>query len=575
MPPVANGFVELRNGMNAFRHLLLLDDMQCAKAVNVAFRGGMACTRPSFRSKRFAALPSAVFRGGGIWSLASGDRLVAVFGDHVYVVNLSSGESQRVEGAVDETQSQCFFIQADRYMLVQGFAHAPVVLEETDDGIVAVDKAKVELAAGYFGIYAHGRVHMVPKVVPNTTVSGKPYLVSGNVMEPDDPETVLKYDEVEYWAEGGAHGLPLELGTIGGVGVMRNSSTGSGLGAVIVLARNGLCAFDFSISRDLWKTQAISQVLFYGPGCRSPWAVVGLNDDLVYRSLDGIRSLRYSTSQIAGSSGALSSVPMSVEVDLWLKDVGLALPRVSAAASDNRLFCTAGYLSATQFRGLVVLDVSAAYYSGASAHTGAYDGLWTGLRDVAQVLSWRDDSGSKLLAITSEGRLYDLDGSAVLDPGQTPIEARIETKAYMFGDLVSLKKLLFCELWLSEIPVDTSVKVLYRPHGYPLWTVLGETTVVVPSGSLLQMRGQLRFPVDMSRETCDPVSGRPLYVASAFQFAIQWTGRAVIAGFRAVAEPLASPPPDVCPEITGAVLEAGPLTGETLDDFSYSIREEL
>jgi hypothetical protein len=568
----AAGFVDLKDGMNASRDPLLLGDAQCARAINVSFRGGLAKTRPAFAPWAYDGLrPTEPYRGGGVWSLSSGDKFVGVFGSEVWVVELA-GAGATPFAKLDTSDGQCFVTQADRYVVVQDGTSAPVALEETESGIALVHEESVSLPVGYFGIYAHLRLHMVPKLVPNTEISGKPYLVSGDVMEPLNPITVLGATEVEYLSEGGAHGLPLEMGAIGGLGVMRNSQTGSGLGAVVVLARGGLCAFDFSISRDLWKEQSISQVLFFGPGCISPWGVASINDDLFYRGIDGLRTLRYSSSALAGSSGSLSSTPSSLEVNDFMKNDGIALPHVSIAECDNRVFCTASHDMPSLFKGLVVLDTASSFYNGAERLFGGYDGLWTGPRGIAQVLSWRNDDGRQLLLATHDNDLYSLDDDAVLDPQSTPIESRIETKAYTFGDLVSTKQLQFCEVSLSDISVDTEVRLWYRPHGYPLWAALGETTVRVPAGSLPQRRSGLRFPVDLSRETCDPVSRRPLYVATAFQFAIQWTGRATIDSFRAVVDTRADQPPDVCPESEGAVLVAGDLSGTTLDDFSYTFR---
>jgi len=570
MANAAAGFVDLRDGMNASRDPLLLVDTQCSRAINVSFRGGLAKTRPAFTRWEFGdAKPAGVYRGGGIWSLSSGDMFVGVFGTEVWIVNLTGSVAVPV-ATLATTTSQCFTIQADRYLIVQDGSSSPVVFEETDAGILPVDPGLVTLPPGYFGIYAHGRVHMVPRVVPGTAISGRPYLVSGDIMEPLAPETVLRFEEGEYLAEGGAHGLPMEMGTVGGLGVLRNAQTGTGLGAVIVLARRGICAFDFSISRDLWKEQAISQVLFYGPGCRSPWGVASLNDDLVYRGIDGLRTLKYTASEISGSSGALSSNPMSLEVDTFIEHDGVALPRVSLASSDNRLFCTASHDTPTTFKGLVVLDTAATHYSGASRAIGGYDGLWTGPGGIVHVLSWRDDAdGSRLLVVDNANNLFTMDPDAVKDLGTSPIEARLETKAFTFGDLVSQKVLQFCELNLSDVLTDTEFTIWYRPRGYPLWSKLHTTTVQVPAGSLPQRRTGLRFPVDNSVETCDPVTGKPLNVALAFQFAIQWTGNATIDSFRAVVDVRADQPPDVCPETEDVMLAAGELAGETLDDFSY------
>lgn len=567
MAIVSNGFIDLRNGMNAGRNPVLLPDTQCARAINVTFRGGLVATRPAF-SEVAAPTDTGAFRGAGRWSLEGSERLVFVLGNSVYALDIASPVPE-VVATRPGPFTQCYFLQADRYLVIQDAVGDPLVLQDTD-GVISVVQSGVSLPPGYFGIYAHGRIHYVPTRVPGTGVSGKPYLISGDILDPSNPEYVLKYTEGEYLAEGGAHALPAELGFIGGLGVLRNAQTGTGLGAIIALARNGLCAFDFSISRSLWKEQAISNVLFTGAGCRSPRAVAGLNDDLVYRAVDGIRSLRYSASQIASGSGSLSNTPMSQEVATFLDADYPFLSYVALAAADSRLFCTASAYAAGSFKGLVVWDVGASFYSGVTG-AGAYDGLWTGALFL-QALSALSGSGDQLFVFAGINKLYTLDYEAVLDPGNTPIEARIETKSYNFGDMVTLKKLQYVELWLGDIATNTTVKVWYRPHGYPLWKLLGTRTIVVPEGSLPQARGGFRFSLDYSDENCDPVTKQPLYVATAFQFAIQWTGRATIECFQANAEPSMKAPPDVCSEVEGAMLTSSAMAGEMFDDFSYTFR---
>lgn len=560
----AEGFIELRNGMNSGRNPLLLADTQCSRAINVSFRGGQAGTRPAY-VKVPVSIPAGIFRGCGRWSLEQSDRLVFVIDYTLYTLDLSTLEL-REHAAFASDGTQCHFVQADRYMIVQDGVNAPAVLEDVG-GIPQLTASPVTLPAGEMGVYAHGRIHMVPLIVPNTDVSGRPYLISGDILQPLDPSTVLLATETEYLSEGGAHALPAEMGYVGGLGVLRNAHTGTGLGSVVALARNGVCAFDFSISRDLWKDQALSQVLFYGPGCRSPWSVVSINDDLAYRGLDGIRALRYAQSQVAASSGSLSNTPLSQEVDDFLGGDTEWLSWASMAVNDNRLFCTCGDTDQGNFKGLVVWDLGSAYYNGVQG-TGIYDGLWTG-QEMGQVLSALANYVPRLFFFGISNELFYLDDDALYDPENTPVEARIETKAYGFGDYVTTKRLEYAELWLSDVPITTEVKVYYRPHGYPLWKLLGTRTVTIPDGSLPQSVNRLRFTLDYSEQNCNPITNEPLYVAPVFQFAIQWTGRATIERFRAVCQPLQEQPP--YPEDgAGAVLAASELAGEEFDDFSYA-----
>jgi len=567
MNEVFDGFMDLRQGMNASRSPSLLAATQYAKGINVSVRGGLATTRPSLVLED-AELPQGLFQGAGVWSLESGDRIVAVIEGNVVTVDVDDLTVTDL-GAAMAVDTQCYMTQVDRYFVIQDGSTTPVVLEEVA-GVPTIRAAAHSIPAGYVMVFAHGRIHMVPQIVPSTTVDGRPYLLSGDILEPLDPTTVLNFTETEYLAEGGAHGMPLELGNIGGLGVYRNANTGTGVGQIMAFARNGVCSFDFSVPRSMWKSQVVSQVLFTGAGCKSPWSIVNANDDMIYRSLDGIRVLRYAISQSSGGQGALSNVPMSIEVDPYMAVDKDHLPFISGWLADNRCLMTAVGSIAGMFKAIVSWDLAAGYYQGA-AGPGAYDGIWTGDDFLQGVTALRQDI--KTGYVFADGPvLYRQDSEAVYDGSDTKIEARLETKAYGVGDVVTRKKLEYVEMWCSDIPMDTEIKVWYRPGGYPLWKLLGSKQIKVPSGGLYQDRRKVRISLDEYSDNCDSTSGEPLYTGTEFQFAIQWTGRMTIDRFRMAVVVAADSPPDPCDEDAGVALVPSSATGEVLNDYSYRIR---
>jgi hypothetical protein len=566
MPEQVEGFVELRDGMNGYRNPALLSELQYSDGINVSARGGLVQTRPALVLEDIS-LPQGLFQGAGVWSLASGDRFVYVCDGVLYTLGVDSLTLVNLGSLLNAT-AQCFFEQVDEFMVIQDGVSAPIILQLVA-GVPTVFSGTQSIPTGYTMIFAQGRLHMVPTLVPSTSQDGRAYLVSGDILQPLDNETALLFTETEYLSEGGAHSLPAEMGFIHGLGAIRNALSGTGVGQVVAFGREGVCAFDFSIQRAYWKDQALSQVLFFGAGTLSPWSILNVNNDLVYRSQDGIRVLKYSTSQSSGNSGALSNTPMSIEVDKYLVGDYDYLARTSSAAADNRVLITASGTDTYYFQGLISWDVAAGMYSGAQG-VGAYDGIWTGA-NFAQVLNAFKDNVRTMFVFAEGPVLYRVDDDAVFDGTDTPIEARIETRVFNFGDLVAKKKLKYIDLWVSNIPTDTEFEIFYRPHGYPLWTSMGTRNIEVPAGSLPQQRNRLRFSVNADEAGCDPVSKDLLYTGTRFQFSIQWTGRAQIDAFRCVVDLLTEAPPDLCDNSEGIMLTSSAVSGITLSSFSYVI----
>ena len=563
------GFLGLLDGMNGGVSPALISDRSYARGVSVSSRGGLLRTRPAFRYQ--AVVGSGMFQGAGRWSLNSGDRIVSVISGRVRVTKMSDMTTQDV-GLLLNASAQCFFAQADRYLWIQDGSSTPVVLQETDAG--AAETVPHAIPAGTIMQFVHGRMHMVPKVVPGTSVPGGPFFISSDVSLPDDPANVLNFTETEYWNEGGAIGLPSETGFIRGMAAYRNAATGTGVGGLIVLAREGLAAFDMSVERTNWKNLNLGQVLFFGAGTDSPWSVASINNDVGYRSQDGLRFLRYTASALAGSGGVLSNIPQSNEVSTFLDlDEEVDLPFVSSALADNRWLVTVAGSGDRTFRGLISLDF-AQVHGFRGADEPSYDGVYTGL-SFLQVLSVRIGRFIRAVVLHKSGGdvvLSSVDSSAARDSsrsGEASIKSRVITRVYDYGG-IDLKRPQYAELWVSDVRVPTTVSVWWRPSGYPLWSKAGEQLLDVPEGSLPQVRRKVRIPFPHGADFCNPSTGESLLVSQDIQFAIEFTGYMQIDKFLVLAELTTDTIPSPCS--TGArELVPGPAAGSVFDDFDYSV----
>lgn len=572
MKEVVDAFTALTDGMNSGIAPGLIKDTSYARGINITSRGGLVRTRPGFT--RMKALPfSGAYQGASRWRLNSTDRMVAVAGGHLYSMRTDTLDVID-HGLKFNALAQCYFCQADRFMLIRDGSSPIVVLEEDTEGVAQIRPGSMtplqpDIPSGTVMAFVHGRVHGVPQYLPTTTENGRPYFLSSDIALPNDPGACLIMTETDYLNEGGAHGLPMEMGYINGMSVFRNAPTGTGYGPLIVLAQYGVAAFDVSVPRADWKNQQIGQILFYDVGTESPWSPTQVNDDLLYRSADGLRILKYTSSAVAAGSGMLSNTAQSTEVSVYMDpESSAALPYVSTVFVDNYALATVGASAAEPraFQGLVCLDT--AYV--AAFHTAVppmYNGLWQieGAK-INQVLSLRKAGKTLLTVITDDNYLWSLDVAAVTDNG-IPIRSRLITKEMNFKNLRSLKSLQDVTMWISEIATDCLINVYYRPAGYPFWSLFGTQTVSVPAGGSLQRRRALHMGLDKSVTACDPTSGDSLWNAQSFQFAIEVMGSLRIDGFLVTANEISDTVGDPCSESTGVPLVPSASAGVVLEDY--------
>lgn len=533
-PPVG-GFISLLSGMHAGVAPEVLEETAYSRGINVSAREGLVKTRPGF-VRETAELPAGVYQGMAAWHLHSGARLVLGLGGQLAVFEVETGKLTTFRTGLSAT-SPFFFCQAERFFVVQDGIHPAVVLQEGASGEVQVRPEAHQIPIGTAMAFAHGRLHLTPNEVGGE--NGRPYLQSGDVFKARLPADCLNFTETNYLNEGGAHGVPLESGYIYAFAPLRNASTGTGYGSLVVFSQRGVSAYDMSIPRDQWKAEALSQVLYFGPGTRSPWAVVPINGTLLFRGLDGLRLLSYSVSAAQDTGGStLAMVPQSTEVAPFMTRADSAyLRRVSAAVADNRAFVTVGGSDGVWFKALVVADFARLSSMKSPQTEAAYDGIWQieGRRFGGVCSAVRGDEEA-LYAYMDDGKIWRLDNEGTSDAG-APIRSRLVTRT-LFLDSMDYLRVSNIQLWLRGLTQDGSVTVYSRPMGYPLWDPRGTVTYRVAPGSLPQRRRALQIPVESipSSAAVDPQSREFLARGTGHQFALEWTGPAVVEVFRVSTE---------------------------------------
>lgn len=614
----SDGFGPMTKGMHSGLDPLLLDSNgQYAYGVNVTTRGGFVKTRPAFEDLGVVC-PSG-YQGAGVFRLDESEHLAVVSNGTLYIRNGETGAITSIPGYLQAT-GQVFLVQAYRWLIVQDGISRPLVVQESGGVFTRVardaelepdaDEPLICLVPGTVGLYAHGRYHYVPAIVPaplpklledgleytnadevpipvadtpdgeydGDKESGKACFVSSDVMDPLDPFAMFRMTEHRSLDEGGAYALPAELGFIHGMGAMRGAATGTGIGSLYVFGSRGVSAFEVSSPRSSinaeksWKDIAFSQVAFYGAGTYSPLSVLNITDDIWYvDTTKNLRSVTYDRSQLSSdgyAAPAMYNVSKSFEARRWV-DLTPDSYRawISAANADNRL-----HWSLCDGAAVGSLDFAQVYTATPSEIPPLHEGIWTGF-DFKQVLS----SNGALHAIVgaSDGlHILRLSDTEIYDPKNTPIESFIVTKYYagMYNEMYHLhepKKLAYVDMLVAGISCPTELKVYFRPIHYPTWTLLGTKEFNVLAGSPAQVRTRVKFSVNPATVTgCNEITKETLYVGHAFQFRLVWTGRMQIDRFTVAAPILDEAPRAQCQDDNPELLS---YPDEEFHDFDYEV----
>jgi hypothetical protein len=361
--------------------------------------------------------------------------------------------------------------------------------------------------------------------------------LASDIYQADNPSEFLAFIESTYLSGGGALILPASLGYISGMTLFRASASGTGLGALVVLGSEGVCAYGINAPRGQWQSIDLANVLFLGNGTESPSSIITVNDDILFRARDGWRFVKYTSTQAVGAGGSISNVPQSFEMSSVIAlDSKVERPFVSSAFVDNRILMTAAGNQTSGgevlFDALISLDTANISSVSSLQTTPAYDGIWTGHKFLQVLRANYADYERAFIFVRVDDRnelwyVEDSSNSYYLDGMITPIEQKLVTRVHSFQAPRNTKEFKFAEEWLSNARGTITLGAYWRADGYELWNACVPYTfnadVTTTSGSLPQSRWRLRLP-PAGVDTYDPVSGRDVRSGSTFQFCFTWTG---------------------------------------------------
>lgn len=520
----------------------LLPQSQYAWGYNLAVRGGKPHTRPPFVERPCGGgLPRGLHQCSSYFGVQGGMIVISI-GGNLYRIrigeNIYSWEpitlSFRNSGIIPMVWMQ----QTVETLVIQDGQSSPILY----NGSTARRAGPTEVPRGRMMAYGNGRLWVA---------INQNELVAGDIRQ-RTPGSELFFTETNYLAGGGA--LFFSRGI---TGMQFIPVTGAAdFGTLMVFGSDNAESIRADVTtRDQWGMPGFVTNVFRDIGASGAWGIAQVNQDLYWRDSHGnIRSLANAIS----TNSTPGSTPISREVTRLVGyDSDSLLPWVSSIYFDNRLLMTSSpYLNISggvSFNDLVSLDFSPISTMQVKAPP-AYDGQWTGIPGIAQIVSGQFNGVNRAFAISSDeegvNRLWEIlpegtgrDDIAVSCGSGLITESRIESfleyPSVNFSQEKIRKRLERCDVWLSGIDGEIDLKVYWRPDNTQQWTAWDESVSTCAKTTdaatntphtwknlLPEQRPQIKtytIPNDV-----DAVTKYALQVGFYFQIRLVWTGKARI-----------------------------------------------
>lgn len=499
-------------GMNRGREPELLAEQQAALLRNASVRGGRVSSRP--RIVKRTNLPVGLMQGAAVFPATS--QIVVSVNGRVHVIDpqrWTSVEKTSNSNRNSSKQPRVWFCETAGTLVMQDGQSRPFLYDGADFRRANGDEVPVGRAMAF----SNGRLAVV-------VGTGKDVRL-GDIRQPEH-QSELKFTETYSLLGGGDFSFPSQVRALAALPVI---DTGSGQGALIVGCDNAVFTLKTQITeRDLWGEVGFQTVLLPTRGITGGNAVVAVNQDLYFRSSDGLRSIRTSTADYSAPGLA----PLSVEVRHRLDyDCQFLLQDASVVCFDNRVLATHSpfiYGPRSLAQGILALNFDTISGRGQKSPP-VFDGEWDGVI-VAQLFTGIVNGTERCFVlgrdVAGANAIYEILPETSVQAGDEPTQA-IETRM-LFGDSPGvLKNIRRCDVQFSNIRSGLVVRVLFRPDKYPHWIQWDQFSVDAPPAQAWgrvtpQHRSLLstRSPV----EHVDPSTGRLVSCATGFQVRVEWDG---------------------------------------------------
>jgi hypothetical protein len=497
---LSDGFLSLESGVDAGKAPNLLKGNNVAWAINTTFRGGWPTPRPGWVKRPLTfnsngqtgdllipasdiqiAFENGRFQcGGGYRDDSGSSSAISMHGGRVFKINLSNFSVEDISitanvGATLVTDynnpnlESAWTCQAENFFLIQDGQSRPFIYT----GATARRAGDNEIPVARQMVYYMGRIWLA---------RGREYSAGDIVFGPSGTSTfgyrdsILKVTENTYLNEGGAFGVPTDSGEIVAMVPIANINTALGQGELLVFTQNNVFATLVPQDRAVWKntSQPLQRVVQLSNGGFAQDSIVNVNEDLFYRSNDGIRSLAYSVR----NSGQWGNVPISNEVTTILDQDAQGLLKFGSGVNfDNRFLHTVSPTNTqghgVYHRALVALDFD--LITGMLEKSPpAWEGIWTGLKllKLFTVLHYGEHRCFAYVLNNSDKiELWELTTDSQVDNNGSDVRIQwsFDTRSMDFGNKFDGNRLNSADLFCDQVSGQVDFDIDYRPDSYPCW----------------------------------------------------------------------------------------------------------
>lgn len=497
---IVDGSLDFSGGVNSLKVTTIQSERvqnglkrnELSWLINGTTRGGGISPRWGWKFAQVISDSSGVFQGGRMYEPDwANPYLILVISGRVWKSDVETGALEDLSAAFGESfpagTSQCFFCQAEKWMVIQAgdYVTLPLFWDGTTlrrskgitDLAVAPGAPGVNEipAAGPMDYYMNRLWYAQGRVFSAGDMVGGPSGTRANLYR----DAVLNVTENPLVIGGDGFTVPTNAGNVRALAHSANLDTALGQSQLFIFTRKSIYSLNVPVTRSDWinstsNNQPQMRVVQITNGSVNDRSVVAVNGDLFYQSLEpSIRSLFMAIRYF----NQWANVAISSNVDRLMQFNDRSLLYASSGiVFDNYLLQTGLPFVAPQgiiHKAIVPLDF-APLSTLSEQLPPVWNGAWDGF-DTLQLFSGdfggRDRAFAAIVSrLDSSIQLWELTNADRFDNTlDTRITWQIETPHYTWDREFDLKKLVSAELWWDRIWGEVITLVEYRPDGDPCW----------------------------------------------------------------------------------------------------------